>query len=177
MEPVELRQATPRDAAALSRVHVETWKATYIGQVPDEHAAERIVAAQQRDWVVHEERRVAAGGGVLVAVEDGEVVGFCEYGPTEDADDDPTRVGHVMRLYVLPRSQSKGSGRRLLEAACARLAADGYDDVTLWTLDDPGNRAIGFYAHLGWSREGVRKHDDPPDVRFRRQLPSSTLAR
>lgn len=171
MEPMELRHATPEDAASLSWVHVETWKATYIGQVPDEHADDRIVAAQERDWVTHKERRVAAGGGVLVAVEEGDVVGFCEYGPTEDADDDPTRVGHIMRLYLHPRSQSKGSGRMLLEAACERLAADGYDNATLWTLDDPRNRTIGFYAHLGWLREDVCKNVDPPDVRFQRRLP------
>lgn len=170
MELMELRRARPEDEASLSWVHVETWKATYLGQVPDEHAEERIVAAQERDWVAHMARRVAAAGDVLVVVDEGEVVGFCEYGPTEDVDDDDARVGHIMRLYLHPRSQSQGAGRTLLEAACERLAADGYDTVTLWTLDDPRNRAIGFYTHLGWSREEVRNTDDPPDVRYRRQL-------
>ncbi|CAA9229097.1 MAG: hypothetical protein AVDCRST_MAG20-1137 [uncultured Acidimicrobiales bacterium] len=170
---MELRHATAGDAVSLSGVHVETWRATYVGQVPDRHAEERIAVAQERDWVTHQERRVVAGGGVLAAVDDGDVVGFCEYGPTEDDDDDPSRVGHIMRLYLRPQSQSRGAGRMLLEAACERLAARGFDSVTLWTLDDPRNRAIGFYVHLGWSREGVRD-DDPPAVRYRRRLPSSS---
>jgi len=71
---------------------------------------------------------------VLVVAEDREVVGFCECGPTEDADDDPRRVGHIMRVYVHPSHQGRGGGRLLLEAACARLAAGGYENVTLWTL-------------------------------------------
>ena len=40
---MEIRQARPRDAPSLSRVHAETWKATYVGQVPDVLAEERIV--------------------------------------------------------------------------------------------------------------------------------------
>lgn len=167
---MELRQATAEDAASLSWVHAETWKVTYVGQVPDELADERILRARERDWVTQIDRRVADRGGVLVVVDQHEVVGFCEYGPTEDPDDDPSRVGHIMRLYVHPRSQAKGAGRMLLTAACERLATGGYDEATLWTLDDPTNRALGFYRHLGWSCAGVRKSEDPPDVRYRRRL-------
>lgn len=168
---MELRQATTRDAVSLSLVHAETWEATYVGQVSDVLADERIRKARERDWVDHTERRIAAGGGVVVVVERHEVFGFCEYGPTEDADDDPSRVGHIIRVYVHPRSQAKGAGRILIEAACERLARDGYDQATLWTLDDPTNRALGFYTHLGWSCEDIHNGEDPPDVRYRRRLP------
>ena len=168
---MELREAAPEDAAALSRVHAVTWEATFVGHVPDALAEARIRKAQERDWVTHTRRRIAAGGGVLVVAEDLDLVGFCEYGPTEDADDDPSRVGHIMRLYVQPRSQARGIGRLLVEAACERLALVGDDEATLWTLDDPSNRALGFYAHLGWSRQGVRNGKDALDVRYRRRLP------
>ncbi len=167
---MEIRQARPRDAPSLSRVHAETWKATYVGQVPDVLAEERIVKARERDCVTHAVGRVAAGGGVLVVADQQNVFGFCEHGPTEDADDDPSRVGHIMRLYVHPQSQAKGAGKILVEAACERLALDDYDEATPWTLDDPTNRALGFYAHLGWSCEGIRNGERPPDVRYRRRL-------
>lgn len=167
---MRLRRATPADAASLSLLHAETWKATYVGQVPEALAAERIRVASERDWVTQTERRVAAGGGVLVVTEEQAVIGFCEYGPTEDDDDDPSRVAHIMRVYVRPQSQSKGAGRMLVQAACDQLALDGYDEVTLWTLDDATNRALGFYAHLGWSREEVRNDEEPPDLRYRRRL-------
>ena len=120
----------------------------------------------------HLTRRTSTGRGVVVLVHDSELVGFCEYGQTEDADDDPRRVGHVMRLYVHPERQGRGGGRLLISAACAQLARDGYEHATLWTLDDPSNRAHGFYVHEGWISTGVLNDTEPPDVRYRKRLVS-----
>lgn len=107
---------------------------------------------------------------MLVLVHDGVVVGFCEFGPTEAPDDDPRRVGHIMRLYVHPAYQGHGGGRLLLESACARLVTNGFDNVTLWTLQAESNRAHGFYDQLGWTCEDVQRDDDPDDIRYRRDL-------
>jgi GNAT superfamily N-acetyltransferase len=167
---MQVRMATTGDAAALSRIHAETWEHTYVGRVPDALARERIAKARARNWAEHGEMRTGAGGGVVVLTRDQDVVGFCEFGPTEDADDDPRRVGHIMRLYIHPLHQGHGGGKLLVEAACARLARDGYEDATLWTPEDPANRACGFYAHLGWTDEGIRNSEQPPDVRYRRRL-------
>jgi GNAT superfamily N-acetyltransferase len=168
---VEVRDSTPADAATLSRIHAETWEHTYVGQVSATLAHEGIARARSRDWAEHADLRVALGGGVLVLTHDGAVVGFCEFGPSEDADDDARRVGHVMRLYVLPAYQGRGGGRLLLESACGRLAEDGYENVTLWTLEAASNRAHGFYSQLGWTREEVHRADDPDDIRYRRGVP------
>jgi GNAT superfamily N-acetyltransferase len=168
---VDVRDSAPADAAALSSVHAETWEHTYVSQVSDAVARDGIARARSRNWAEHAELRVALGGGVLVLTRDGGVVGFCEFGPTEDADDDAQRVGHIMRLYVLPGYQSQGGGRLLLESACARLARDGYENVTLWTLDAESNRPKGFYSQLGWTREEVHRADDADDIRYRRDLP------
>lgn len=162
--------ATPGDAAALSWIHAETWEDTYLGQVPDALALERIARARARDWAEHGALRTRTGGGVVVVSRDQGVVGFCEFGPTEDVDDDPQRVGHIMRLYVHPLHQGRGGGKALVESACERLAGDGYEEVTLWTLEAPSNRAHGFYARLGWTNEGIQNGERPPDVRYRRGL-------
>ena len=167
---MEARPATPGDAAALSRIHAETWADTYVGLVPDALARERIAKARGRDWAEHGELRTGTGGGVVVLIQDQDVVGFCEFGPTQDTDDDPRRVGHIMRLYVHPLHQGHGGGKLLVESACAHLAGDGYDEATLWTLEAPSNRAHGFYAHLGWTNDGSRNGEQPPDARYRRRL-------
>jgi len=169
---MEVRDATVSDAGALSRIHAQTWEATYARSVSEAAAREGIARARDRDWAAHTELRRLLGGEVLVLIlDDGEVAGFCELGPTEDDDDDPRRVGHVMRLYVHPRHHGLGGGRLLLDAARARLAATGHECVTLWTQEDASNRAHGFYAHLGWTREDVHRDDDPDDIRYRRHLP------
>lgn len=167
---MEVHVATPGDAAALARVHADTWAHTYAGPVPAALAQERIARARARDWAEHADMRTKAGGAVMVLIRDQQVVGLCEFGPTEDADDDPRRIGHIMRVYLDPRHQGHGGGRLLVESACARLAGDGYDEATLWTPEAPANRAHGFYAHLGWTNEGIRNGELPPDVRYRRRL-------
>ena len=167
---MEVRTATPGDAAALSRIHAETWEETYAGQVHDALARERIAKARARDWAEHGDLRTRTGGGVVVLIHDQEVVGFCEFGPTQDADDDPQRVGHIMRLYVRPRHQGQGGGKLLVASTCERLAGDGYEEATLWTPEAAANGAHGFYAHLGWTNEGIRNGERPPDVRYRRRL-------
>jgi ribosomal protein S18 acetylase RimI-like enzyme len=101
--------------------------------------------------------RAKLGGGVLVLVDAGSVVGFCEFGPTEDQDDDPSQVGHIMRVFIHPTHQRRGGGKLLMAAACERMATQGFASATLWTPEDRWNhRALGFYRRLGWVREEAR---------------------
>src|SRR5688572_29093471 len=162
---MQVREAVLEDADALAAVHAETWVRAYVGRVADQLAADRVKRARERDWVRHAELRRALGGEVLVLVRAAEVVGFCEFGPTEDADEDPAKVGHIMRLYVLPAHQGHGGGRRLPEAACSRLSAHGFMSVTLWTVEDAWNPAHAFYRRLGWVLENARQTEG--DVRYR----------
>lgn len=99
----------------------------------------------------------------MALIEDRQVVGFCGFGPTEDADDNPQHVGHIMPLYVHPLHQGHGGETLLAESACAHLAGHGFEEATLWILDNSSNRAHGFYAHLGRTNEGIRTGDQPPD--------------
>ena len=165
LEEVHVREAVPADAGALADVHAQTWIGTYVGQVADHIAAERVKRAQDRNWLEHAELRRRLGGEVLVLDWSDEVVGLCEFGPTEDTDEDSAQVGHIMRLYVLPAYQRRGGGRRLLDAACGRVAAGGFTSVTLWTPEDAWNRAHGFYRRLGWVLENARQPDG--DIRYR----------
>ncbi len=165
---VEIRAATPSDSTSLAHVHADTWVDTYVGKVDDALADERVARARARDWTEHGRLRSQLGGGVFVLVEGGEVVGFCEFGPTEDADDDPRRVGHIMRLYIVPTHQGRGGGRLLLDAACGRLRDLGFESVTLWTVEDEWNPAHGFYVRLGWVLEDAHQTDG--DIRYRLPL-------
>ena len=154
---MEIRVAEPTDAADLAAVHAETWAATYVGNVPEDVAAVGVGRARDRDWTTHMRLRAQLGGGVLVLVDDGSLVGFCEFGPTEDDDDDPSQVGLVMRIFIRPTHQRRGGGKRLLAAAREQVAQRGFASVTLWTPEDEWNRgALGFYRQLGWVQEDVR---------------------
>ena len=166
---MEIRPAERGDAAVLAQIHADTWVAPYVGTVPEEVASARVARARDRDWATHMRLRTELGGGVLVLVDGGSVVGFCEFGPTEDEDDDPSQVGHIMRIFISPTHQGRGGGKLLMAKACRRLANHGFTSATLWTPEDQWNhRALGFYRRLGCVQEEARSPGG--DIRHRLRL-------
>ena len=176
-----IEPATSADADALRELHVITWADTNAALVPADFQARRLSQHRTRDWSRLIGEEAARGGGVLVARDAARLVGFCQYGPSDDEDDRDRAggagragqagappVGHIHRLYVHPEAQGRGVGRALLEQAVLRLSRAGVSSLTLWALEnDPGAR--GFYERLGWRPDGARRFDGTWDVRYRRQ--------
>jgi dihydrofolate reductase/ribosomal protein S18 acetylase RimI-like enzyme len=168
---MEISPADPLQAKALRDLYLATWEATYRSHASESWYAEGLAAHAVRDWGEVVCSQVSRGGGVLTACCDGRIVGLCQYGPTEDDDEDPRRIGHIRRLCVHPARQRAGVGRSLLTAAVECLRRGGAHAATLWVLETD-ERARAFYAALGWRPDGTRKD---PDLRYRLSLrPSST---
>ena len=155
---IRIRRAEAGDAAAIGRVHVETWQATYAGLLPDGLLAGMSDVRQAAYWSSllgnPQEAR-----GVFVADEPSMgVVGFGSCGPVRDPpeglDGRETRVGEVYTLYVEPDFQNQGLGRRLLDALFRQLSADGCDAAILWMLADNPSRF--FYEGMGGELVGQR---------------------
>lgn len=91
-----IRQASPSDARAIARVHVDSWRWTYAGAIPaaslaalsvDEraeawHAMLETKPRSVRIWVAEVSPHDGGGGG--------EIVGFAQAGPSRDGGGDPT---------------------------------------------------------------------------------------
>src|SRR5215467_4472990 len=156
---IRIRRAHKSDAAAIGRVHVETWQAAYAGILPDAMLAGMSDVRQSAYW----SRLLADPGesrGVFVADdEEMGVVGFGSCGPVRDPpeglDEREARVGEVYTLYVEPDFQNRGLGRRLLDALFRQLNADGCDAVVLWMLADNPTRF--FYEGMGGEIVGSRR--------------------
>src|ERR1700676_2487381 len=118
---VEIVDADPAQATALRDLHLITWEVTYRDRAHESWYGERLAAHAVRDWGEIVRSHAARGGGILIAVSDVQIVGLCQYGPTEDPDDDPVQVGHIHRLYVHPARQRTGIGRSLLTASVDRF--------------------------------------------------------
>jgi ribosomal protein S18 acetylase RimI-like enzyme len=145
-----VRPAGPDDAEAIARVHVETWRATYAGLVPDHYLLGMSVQGQALRWKKLL-RRVPKGQGVLVATSPaGEVVGFGSWGVARNKP--PPASGEIQTLYVASDWQGQGLGRALLRALLAGLAREGHGDAYLWVLAE--NPARFFYERLGGQRVG-----------------------
>ncbi len=149
MKPTIVRPATPADAAGIARVHVDTWRTTYRGVVPDDFLARLAYDKSEARWT-QTLGNPSGGQFAFVGVEErsGEVVGFAVAGPERDGD--PTYTGEVYALYILQAYQRQGLGRRLM-AACAReLSRRGFGSVLVWVLAD--NPCRLFYETLGGRR-------------------------
>ena len=138
-----IREATPADAQAIARVHVETWRTTYPGIMPQEHLDALSVGQFAADWA----NRIAEGKTRILVAEDdaGRLVGFASGGPPRLPD--PDYAAEIYTIYLLQSHQGQGRGRRLFTAMARRLREDGHATLMLWT--QVRNPARGFYEALG----------------------------
>jgi ribosomal protein S18 acetylase RimI-like enzyme len=152
-----VRDVRVDDAAGVARVHAESWRLTYGGLLSARYLAgldEEVLAESWR-------RRLAARDGrraLLVAEEDGEVVGFSLYGPCVDDRELAGFAGEIQMLYVRPAAQRRGHGRALLEGSAAALARRPLFWLVLWVVE-ANHAARAFYRRLGLQPDGGRKLD------------------
>ena len=151
---MDLRSATCRDARSIAVVHVASIRESYHGIFPAE-ALNRIDTDDRAGrW---RQTLTDVNNTTLVAESDAQILGFVNYGPCRDHDVAAERVEEIMSIYVAPDSWGNGIGRRLLHAACERLAGAGFCEAKLWVLDRNG-RAIAFYERAGFAHDGATKH-------------------
>jgi GNAT superfamily N-acetyltransferase len=156
-----IRPATPEDAEAVARVHVETWRAAYAHALSAEGLASLSVTQRAE---IH--RRSPP----VVAEVDGEIVGFVSVGPGSDPDTD----GELYAIYVLPDRWGGGVGRALMQAGEDRLRELGHQHAILWVLED-NPRARRFYEAGGWTPDGKRRPIEifgqpVPEIRYEKSL-------
>lgn len=135
-----IRPAADADVAAIARVHVQSWRETYRGLLPDGYLAGLSVPGHERQW----RRTFAAGGWAFVAQRHGETIGFASGGLSRGRRE---VTGELFVLYVLERAQGAGVGRALFDACHYELARRGHHGLIVWVLAD--NPARGFYERLG----------------------------
>jgi GNAT superfamily N-acetyltransferase len=151
-----VRTATPDDAPAVARVHVETWRATYAGLIPQAVLDGLSVERREAFW-----RSIAEAPGehrLLVAEAAGRVVGFASTGPARD-DDLPPGSGELEAIYVEPAAWGKGHGARLFRRAVADLRERGIAPLVLWVLTENA-RGRRFYDAMGWRPDGAARPID-----------------
>jgi len=168
---MRIREATPADAAAVARVHRESWRATYRGLIPNETYAalslDELLDERQAHWTA-----VLAADGperVYIAENDrGEVFGIASGGPCRTDDPADARyAGELYVLHVLQSGQRHGTGRALVRAVAWRLADADMHGMLVWVLR--GNEgARRFYEAL--SGQFVRDAASPgvpvPEVAY-----------
>jgi GNAT superfamily N-acetyltransferase len=162
-----IREAVRADAEAIARVHVDSWRGAYRGLLPDEVLANLSVERRRRGW---ESFLGDDASRVLVAEEDGRIVGFASVGPCAEEPD----AAELFAIYLDPGYWDRGLGRGLMERAVEAMSGLGHTEAILWVLA-ANERARRFYEAAGWRTDGGEKTEEigepVSEVRYRRPLP------
>jgi GNAT superfamily N-acetyltransferase len=141
---MSIRVAVIDDAPEIARVHVDSWRTTYQGLLPEDLLSGLSYERRERWWhdVLSKEERQDQ---LFVAEEDGAVVGFVSCGAERTSNPDYT--GELYAIYLLQQAQRRGMGRELTRAAAQWLLEQGHTSMLVWVLE--GNPAVRFYEALG----------------------------
>ncbi len=140
---LSVRPAEIADARRIAQVHVATWRSAYRELLPQEFLASLSETHYEERWA----RTLSdATARVYVAESSEGVVGFASGGRERAGED--RYDGELYALYVQPRAQGLGFGRRLVSAVVESLREGGFSDMIVWVLRD-NSGARGFYERLG----------------------------
>lgn len=142
----KIRPAVIHDARAIAEVHVESWKSTYRGILPDALLDELSVEKREsswRDWLAASEP--PAMTSLLGGDARGNVAGFISGGKERTG-----RLGcdgEIYAIYLRQQAQRKRLGGLLVRQFVQELAARGFRSMAVWVL--ALNPSRKFYERLG----------------------------
>ena len=142
---IRIREATEANAAAIARVHVDSWRTTYKGIVPGDYLT--ALSYEQREGVWRANISAARGREFVYVAQDGggQVVGFASGGPQNSGDTE--YAGELYAIYLLASHQGQGIGRQLVLAVTRRLLQADLPSMLVWVLASNSSRL--FYEALG----------------------------
>lgn len=148
---INIRRATPDDAADVARVHVQSWQEAYKGLMPQSFLDGMDVGGRTTRWRTHME--TPGTFPMNVAEVDGKIIGIAAAGKSREVE-----FGHeatIYLIYILEEAKGLGIGRRLMRALKQDLEDEGFTRAMLWVLDTNPSRK--FYEHLGGKEMGEKQ--------------------
>ena len=143
---VGIRPARAEDAAAIARIQVESWQATYSGILPPDVLLRLDSRQHEARWWRHVLGRFRRNHYVYVAESgDGDVVGFASAGPSRQ--EGLSYDGEIYTLYLRDEFHGRGVGRMLFDAARAGVREARGGSMIVWCLS--GNPSRFFYERMG----------------------------
>ena len=141
---VEIRRASSLDAAAIARLHAESWRENYRGAYSDDFLDGDVFADRRTVW--SDRLQSSDPKTITLVAEQGDtLVGFAH----TILDSDPIFGALLDNLHVATPVKGTGLGRALMAAtADAVIASRPGSGLYLWVLEQ-NVAAQGFYRRLG----------------------------
>ena len=146
MHVVIKKMETDEEILGKAYVHWKAWHEAYPGIVSSDYL-ERMTLEKCETLAFRWK------DDILVAEEDGRVIGFLGYG---NRGEEAPSTGEIFALYVLKEYYGTGLGQKLMEEGLKRLEA--YPEICLWVLKE-NRRAIRFYEKCGFVPDGAELYN------------------
>ena len=146
---LRLRDATPKDAAALGDIFIEAWRREHAGLLPQEVLSARSAAQSAANWsgslgaIASGERQDQF---VLLALRGSCPVGLIVVG--EQAAARSAGEGEVILIQVADAYRGSGVGAALMQAAARRLIERNVGSMIVCVLE-ANESARRFYERMG----------------------------
>ncbi|HYP01062.1 MAG TPA: GNAT family N-acetyltransferase [Pyrinomonadaceae bacterium] len=138
-----LRAATVADCAAIAKVHVQSWRGSFTGIVPQTFLDQMSVEKRAQAF----ERRFPDDSYKMYVAEVAErgIVGFADFGEAREMI--AGYEGELYAIYLLPEFQRKGIGERLFKRGVEFLVGSGWNSMYLLALEVSPYKL--FYEKMG----------------------------
>jgi ribosomal protein S18 acetylase RimI-like enzyme len=146
-----LRRASVEDAERIARLHIASWRRTYVREMPAAFLDGLDVVARTAKW----QQQLKEGVRVVVAEDGVELMGYVACGPARDTLSE-TGAWEIYNLHVISPRQRQGIGSALFTAAVGLGRDAGAQDLVLWVVDSNSN-ARSFYERKGMKVTGRRQ--------------------
>ncbi len=143
-----VRAAVVSDAYSIALIHVDSWKTTYAGLLPDAYLSSLNVESRERFWTEALTTPTVRSLTFLVCDSKQNVLGFVSGG--EERTRELGYDGELYAIYLPLEQQRQGLGTRLVRRLVTELIALGFRSMLVWVLDENPSRK--FYEVLGGKR-------------------------
>lgn len=137
-----IRKAELEDVAGIAKVHVDSWRTTYKGIVPDSFLESLSYEEREQIWKSGIERNQV----YIAEDEEGQIVGFASGGEERTGKYDAYR-GELYAIYLLEGQHGRGIGQKLFQSVVDDLKEKQLNSMLIWALAE--NPACHFYEKLG----------------------------
>ncbi|WP_430109594.1 N-acetyltransferase family protein [Paenibacillus sp. B1-33] len=141
---MNIRVATHQDTERLAMVHVNSWKTTYQGIIPEAYLSNLSVEGRKKNWGLIF-KNPNQDETIYVIEDGGKIIGFIDGGKNRELGMDYD--AEIYSFYLLKEVQGRGYGKLLFNRLVKKLRSDNYNSLMVWVLER--NPSIGFYEKMG----------------------------
>jgi len=140
---MNIRKANSQDAQDIGKVHVDSWRTTYKGILPDDFLNNLSYEQRTELW----KKNISDATNYVLVAENkqNEIIGFAT-GGTRKTNSVPNATD-LTSIYLLEEYQGMGIGKQLLKEIFAYFKLKGYEKVFVEVLAE--NKTRNFYEYYG----------------------------